>query len=162
MSSEIRNIITFSFLFILLLTAVAAVLANLGLFGLDPNSNFAKTTLGAVLVEIVSAVILVWKSGILAPSFVSATIKFPQDIEANEIDFDISACCYEIRDSLAKVKASGKINVVLGNGGWECRLPAPSDPDESITLTLKEKNGKIWEVRPFYLLSRDVTAITRR
>jgi hypothetical protein len=61
----------------------------------------------------------------------------------------------------AELKSSGKISVVFGNGGWECRIPAPNDLDESVTLILKEKSGRVWEVRPFYALSRDVNAISR-
>jgi hypothetical protein len=159
MPSRVRDIVTFSLLFILLLTAIAAVFANLGVFGLDPKSNFAKTTLGAILIEIVSAVVLVWKTGALRSLSISATIRFPQDIQPEDLHFDVTACCYEIRNMKAEVKSFGKISVVFGNGGWECRMPAPEDFDDSITLTLKEKCGRVWEVRPFYALSRDVKAI---
>lgn len=161
MPAEIRNTVTYVFLFILLLTAVAAVFANLGLFGLDPNSNFAKTTLGAVLLEIIAAVVLVWKTGALQATHISAAIRFPNDVQADGVDLDHSSCYYEIRNMKAEVKSSGKVSVVWGYAGWECRFPSPGDLDESITLMLKEKNGKVWEVRPFYPLSRDVSAIVR-
>jgi hypothetical protein len=161
MPPEIRNVATVVLLLILLLTAVAALLANLGLFGLDPNSNFAKTTLAAVLLEVVAAVVLVWKTGALQRTFVSAIIRFPDDIQPGSVDLDLSLCCFEVRDMKAEIKSSGKVNVVWGFAGWECRFPSPTDLDESITLTLKERNGRTWEVRPFYPLSRDVVAVVR-
>ena len=160
MPPEIRNIVTLVLLFILLLTAVAAVVANLALFGLDPNSNFAKTTLGAVLIEIAAAMVLVWRTGALKPAHVSAAIRFPV-MPPDSVDLDLASCYYEVRDVRAEVRQSGRVNVVFGHAGWECRFPSPTDLDESITLTLKEKNGRMWEVRPFYPLSRDVNAVIR-
>jgi hypothetical protein len=159
MPTKIKNIVTLSLLFILLFTAIAAVLANLGLFGLDPNSNFAKTTLGAVLIEIISAVVLVWKTGALQSNYISASIKFTSDGQVENVSLDPDGCSYEIRNMKAEIKDTGKVNVVWGVGGWECKFPSPTDLDESITLTLKERTGKVWEVRPFYPLSRDVSAI---
>jgi hypothetical protein len=159
MPAGIRNAITIVFLFILLLTAVAAVFANLGLWGLDPNSLFAKTTLGAVLVEIVSALILVWKTGVLHPRTVSAAILFSDHTNSAHVDLDPNGCTYEVRDMRAKIKSTGKLSVVLGHTGWECKFPSPKSLDDSITLKLSERGGTVWEVRPFYPLSREVKAV---
>lgn len=158
MPPKLRDIITYVFLFIVLITAVAAVLANLGLFGLDPNSNFAKTTLGAVLVEIVAAMILVWKTGILQPSSILAAIIFPDGVSPVNVDLDLDACFYEIRDMRAQVKNKDKLGVVWERGGWQCRLPRPPDPTHLMILRLTERNGTKWEVRPFHPLSREVKA----
>ena len=157
MSEKIKNVITYVFLFIILITAMAAVLANLGLFGLDPKSNFAKTTLGAVLFEIITAVIGVWKTGVLRSTTISATINF-SDNELRDIDLNPNACFYEIRDMKAKIKSTGKLGVVWSHGGWECRFPSPQDQHDSILLTLTEKNGEKWEVRPFFPLTKEVNA----
>jgi hypothetical protein len=160
MSNEVRNVVTIVFVFIVLLTAVAAVAANLGLFGLDPNSAFAKVTLGAVLVEIVTAVLLVWRSGGLMPSVASAVIAFEGEEDPKGVDLDLDAedCTYRVTDMRAKVKETGKVGLVYGNAGWECKFPSPKELDVSVTLRLVEKSGKAWEVRPFYPLSRDVKA----
>jgi hypothetical protein len=161
MSIQTRNLITYVFVFIILITAVAAVVSNLGLFGLDPNSNFAKTTLGGVLMEIAGAVIFVWRTSALQSGSVSAIIRFPKNINPESINWDPESCSFEVRDMQAKVKSSGKLNVVLGHAGWECKFPTPGDLDESITLRLTEKGGTVWEVRPFYPLSREVEAVKR-
>ena len=158
MSSEVRNIVGVVLVFIVLLTAVAAVAANLGVFGLDPDSTFAKTTLGAVLVEIVSAVVYVWRSGGLVPSMASASIAFEGEADPKGVELDADSCTYKITDMKAKVKESGKVGLVYGHAGWECKFPGPKELDVSVTLRLVEKRGKVWEVRPFYPLSRDVTA----
>jgi hypothetical protein len=159
MPAGIRNAVTIVFLFIVLLTAVAAVLANLGLWGLDPNSTFAKTTLGAVLVEIVTALILVWKTGVLQPTAVSAAIHFSNGTSADDIELDPNGCTYEIRDMRSKIKMTGSLSVVWGHAGWECKFPSPKSLDDSITLKLTERGGRLWEVRPFYPLSREVEAV---
>lgn len=158
MTQKVKNIITFVFLFIILITAISAVLANLGLFGLDPNSNFAKTTLGAVLVEIVTAVIGVWKTGVLQSPTISATINFSNNDGVEDIDLNPNACLYEVRDMKANIKSKGKLGIVWSHGGWECRFPSPQDQYDSIILKLTEKNGNKWEVRPFYPLTKEVEA----
>jgi hypothetical protein len=156
---EERQITTYVFLFIVLLTAVAAVAANLGLFGLDPNSNFAKTTLLAVLVEIVAAVIIVWRTTTLEETSVSAVIELPAGMDPDQVDWDANGCFYELRDIQAEVKSKQKLSVVFGHAGWECKIPRPNNLDDSVTFTLTEKNGTTWEVRPFYPLSRTVVAV---
>ncbi|MFX0138571.1 MAG: hypothetical protein ACFFDN_33315 [Candidatus Hodarchaeota archaeon] len=158
MTQKVKNIITFVFLFIILITAISAVLANLGLFGLDPNSNFAKTTLGAVLVEIVAAVIGVWKTGVLQSPTISATINFSNNDGVEDIDLNPNGCFYEVRDMKANIKSKGKLGIVWSHGGWECRFPSPQDQYDSIILKLTEKNGNKWEVRPFYPLTKEVEA----
>ena len=161
MPIQTRNLITYVFLFIILITAIAAVVSNLGIFGLDPDSNFAKTTLTGVLVEIVTAGIYIWRTSALQSGTVSATIRFPNTTNPESIKWDPESCSFEVRDMQAKVKSSGKLNVVLGHAGWECKFPPPGDLDESITLTLTERGGTVWEVRPFYPLSREVEAVKR-
>lgn len=158
MSTEMRNVVAMVLVFIVLLTAVAAVAANLGIFGLDPDSTFAKTTLGAVLVEIVSAVIYVWRSGGLVPTMASAIVAFEGESDPGAIDLDAEGCTYRITDMRANVKESGKVGLVYGHAGWECKFPSPKELDVSVTLRLVERGGRVWEVRPFYPLSRDVSA----
>jgi hypothetical protein len=158
MSNEVRNIVAIVLVFIVLLTAVAAVAANLGLFGLDPDSTFAKTTLGAVLIEIVSVVVYVWRSGGLSPSMASALISFEGHDDPRRVELDAQACTYRVTDMRAKVKDAGKVGLVYGHAGWECKFPSPKELDVSVTLRLVEKGGRVWEVRPFYPLSRDVSA----
>jgi predicted membrane channel-forming protein YqfA (hemolysin III family) len=161
MSVKLRNIITYVFLFIILVTAIAAVIANLGLFNLDPDSNFAKTTLGGVLLEIVGAVIYVWRTSALQPVTGSAIIQLDGNVDPENIDWNPDLCSYEVRDMQAQVISTGKLNIVLGHAGWECKFPSPGDLDESITFRLTEKNGNVWEVRPFYPLSKEVVAVRR-
>jgi len=158
MPSSLRNATTIVFLSIVVLTAISALLSNLGIGGLDPNSNFAKTTLGLVLVEIVGAVIIGWKAGILTPTTISAVIEFSGQ-DSGYINLDLASCTYEIRDVKAKVKSTGRLNIVWGFAGWECKFPSPNDLDDSIMLRLQEKKGKKWEVRPFYPLSRGIEEI---
>ena len=150
--------ITWVLLFIVLITAIAAIAANLGLGGLDPESSFAKTTLKAVLVEIVVALVYVWRSGALRPTTVSASIRFPDGVDPKDVDLDPGDCKYEIRDAKSDVKGSDNLAVVQQWGNWTCKLPYPEEPDYSMILRLKERNGTEWEVRPFYPLSQSVRA----
>ncbi len=161
MAPRTRTVVTYVFLFIILVTAMAAVAANLGLFGLDPTSNFAKTTLAGVLVEIAGAVIYVWRTSALGPGNVSAVIHFEDEDEPENINWDLEACTYQVRDMQAEVKSNGKLNIVWEHAGWECKFPSPEKLDESVTLTLTDKQGRVWEVRPFYPLSREVNAVKR-
>jgi hypothetical protein len=159
MTTETRNTVTYVFLFIVLLTAIAALASNLGLFGLDPDSNFSKTSLVSILVEVAAAVIYVWQTGALQPNTVSAFIPLSQNTESSIGNLDPDNCTYIVRSIKSEIKDEGKVAAVLRNAAWEFRLPSPKMLDDSITLRLVEKDGTVWEVRPFYPLSTQVTAV---
>ena len=92
------------------------------------------------------------------PSMASAVISFEGEGDPKGVELDAEGCTYRITDMRAKVMESGKVGLVYGHAGWECKFPSPKELDVSVTLRLVEKGGKVWEVRPFYPLSRDVTA----
>ena len=157
MTDSMQGPTTAVLLFIVLMTAIAAVAANLGVFGLDPESRFAQVTLSAVLVEVAAAVIFIWKARALEPSTVIARIRFPDGAHAEDISLDLDSCSYEIRGSASKVR-SGRPSLTYGNAGWECRIPSPTGMEQAVRLTLVDRSNRRWEVRPFYPLARDVDA----
>lgn len=160
--ATIKKTTAYTLLSIVFLTSVAAIAANLGLFGLDPNSSFAKVSLTAVLVEIVGAFVYLARQSYTSQlTAISAVIRFPDDIDHNrlaDMRWDYTKCTYEIMDGKARVKSSGNMAVVLGDGGWECRVPTPDELDDSVELRMVEDNGTVWEVPGFYPLTRTLTA----
>ena len=155
--TTVKKSTVYVLLVIVLLTSVAALAANLGVFGLDPNSNFAKVSLTAILVEIVGAFVYLAKQAYSgSPMTISAMIKFPDTIDQSHLSnmqWDHSKCVYEIRDRQAQIESQGQVTVVLGSGGWECKLPNVNGLDDSIELRIVENNGKVWEVPSFYPLT---------
>lgn len=47
----------------------------------------------------------------------------------------------------------GKISIALAAGGWQCTLPSTIKTKNVFKLDLVERNGKKWEVKPFYPLA---------
>jgi hypothetical protein len=136
---------------------LAALVANLGLFGVSQDSTFAKTSLGAILLEIVGGLIYVWRTGVLSGKAISVVIQFPENL--GKVLLDTDKCFYEVRDQQANIRAKGKIGVAIGiSGSWECRIPTPGEY-ESVALQLTARDRKVWEVRSFYPLSRTENAV---
>lgn len=164
--ASVRRSTAYVLLAIVLFTSIAAVAANLGLFGLDPNSNFAKVTLTSVLVEIVAAFVYLAKQTYNnEPTTITAAIKFPNSVDESHLSnvrWDHANCIYEVMDAQANVTSRGQIALVLGNGGWECKIQNLDDIDNSVELRLVEEDGVVWEVPRFYPLTRTVNAIERR
>jgi hypothetical protein len=157
-----RKLVIYALVAIVLLTSVAALAANLGLFGLDPGSNFAKVSLSAILVEAAVTFFFLARQVFSGSSkTISATIKFPDTIDQSHLlnmRWDLPKCMYEVRDTQAQIKDQGQVVIVLDNSGWECKLPNVRGLDDSIELRIVEDNGKVWEVPSFYPLTRTLEA----
>ncbi len=157
MKDSTAVVTTYVFLFILLLTALCALAANLELFGLDSDSNFARATLAGVLLEVAGALVIVWKTKGASQADVIAVIQFPEGIAAEDVSLDVSRCRFELLAD-GKVLKQGSANASFDVGGWVCRLPTPSDANQIVSLKLFDDAGSEWRVKPFYPLSKSVSA----
>lgn len=138
----------YAFLGITALTAVVVLLANIGVFGeAVRTSEFAKWGITAVIAEIVTATVAAFKWWL--PSFdAKISLDFsPQN--PFDIDLDQDNCTYELREA-GKIIETGKIDLALSHANWQCALPSSVKPKQVVKLNLAERNGKKWEVRPFY------------
>ena len=135
----------YAFLGITALTAVVVLLANIGVFGeAVRTSEFAKWGITAVIVTATVAAFKWW-----LPSFdAKISLDFsPQN--PFDIDLDQDNCTYELREA-GKIIETGKIDLALSHANWQCALPSSVKPKQVVKLNLAERNGKKWEVRPFY------------
>lgn len=139
-----RRTVLFVFLFIIVITAIAGVLALLGLFP-KADPQFGRWIMGVLLVEILAAVIGFLK---YRPEAMFVNILFPPSIKPQKVDLDQNKCTYEIRDKDGNVK-SYKVVPIVGPGGVQCRLSSNVNPSDYVRLNLIEKNGKEWEV-PYF------------
>ena len=142
-----RRFILFTFLFIILLTAVAGILVILGLFP-KADPQFGRWIYGVLLVEILGAVVSFFKFRPSAESLL-VNILFPQGVEPQSVDLDDGHCTYEIKDKHGDIKSQGQIVPIRGPGGYYCRLNLNIDPNDYVKLNLLEINGTQWEISYF-------------
>ncbi len=121
---------------------------------------------------IVLVFVIVWiKPEILQFKAITVTLTFCepchdkpaelQKVKPIEVGLDITECVLEIRDEKGNVKHSRTPNLTFGPGGWAFRLTEYVGPNDNIRLELVERNGRKWEVRPFYpdVIDRDAIKI---
>lgn len=154
-----RLILLIAFLAVTVFTAVIVLLANIGAFGeAVRTSDFSKWGIGAVLVEIVGATVAAFKWSFL-PVNIQVNLDFSPKMPV-DVNLDVDNCTYEVREQ-GKIVATGKMDLALGQGGWQCNLPATVRLNSIIRLNLIERNGQKWEVQPFYPLAITQRAIMR-
>lgn len=139
-----RHLALLAFLAITVATAIAVLIAAIGwLPHADPK--LVAWGIPAVLGEIVATVILYVK----APP--SHTIRINLAFEAEEaagIDLDTSAT-YMVLDNSGREKIRGTVVPILGPGGYQVTLPSAVDAEDSVSLSFQEREGAVWDVRPF-------------
>lgn len=139
---------------------IAAVRAPLGLFALIALVAEGLLLAGAppwvpgllLALLIVAVIVLASRSpGVLAIGAdayrVTVSITF-QDVEPWGIDLDEDVCSIEIRDGDNRTKMNRRPVVRLGPGGWAVDL-IDLRPNDSVRMTLMERDGTAWRVHPF-------------
>ena len=113
-----RRIVLFAFLFIIVITAIAGVLALLGLFS-KADPQFGRWIMGVLLVEILAAVVGFLK---YRPEAMFVNILFPPSIKPQKVDLDQNKCNYEKycddglprpRVSIDKIFAHCRIKILI-------------------------------------------------
>ena len=139
---------------LLLLTSiitVAALVANLGLFGeSEVVVAFAKWGMTSVLGVIITTAI-----GISKGLFTKAhRLRVSLDFESRppgDVRLDTERCTYQLLDEDGNQIQEGKITPVPEGQSWECTLPAKAWESFYIKLNLEERGGiNKWVVGPFY------------
>ena len=135
------------FLLLTALTVVAVLGANIGVFGEAVRTSFfAEWGLTAVIAEIVGAIVFAFKWSLSSPK-IRVLLDFSPRAGV-DVYLDPDNCTYQVRDEGGIIN-EGKVTVTLEEG-WQCTLPSTTKPEDSITLSLVERDGRKWEVRPFY------------
>lgn len=86
------------------------------------------------------------------PAEIRVNLEFVSPRPAPDIDLDVNQCLCEIKKG-TKVVQKTVAPMAMTPAGWQCTLPSwiRNGPESlSVSLGLKEKDGKTWEVRPFY------------
>ena len=154
-----RSAFLVGFLALTAFTVIGVVGANLGFFGeVGQASPIALWGLAPVVAEVVGATIMAFK-WLLSPYRVSVVLDFTP-MDSGLVDLNADKCTYEIRED-GKLVEKGYITVASTRGGWECTLPLTVKPKQVVSLSLREKNGEQWDVKPFYPLSTTQKAIKK-
>jgi len=137
---------------LLILTSVitiAAVGANLGLFGEGESvTSFAKWGMTSVLGFIITAAVGISKDLFTEGYRLHVPIVF-ENKEPGEVLLDPARCKYELRDEDYRVTKEDTVIPVEEGAGWVCILPAKTRESNTITLYLQDEEDTIWRVGPF-------------
>lgn len=77
------------------------------------------------------------------------TVALIFQVEALQVDLDVSKCILEVRTQEGRKRFRGAPNLIFGPGGWVCKLAGNLDSSDSVRLELVEINGRRWKVNPF-------------
>ena len=158
MAERETRIMLMAFVAITVITALVALAANIGLFGEDVRlSNFSSWALTAVLAEIIGATVLAFRRLVVAPGTVYVNVDFP-DKDPIDVDLDGDSCTYQITRDHDKIE--NRAIIVFGEGGWQCQLPPSVRATDIVQLSLIERTGQKWEVRPFRPMITTQTALS--
>ena len=141
--SEKRYLII-AFILITVFTALAVVLANIGILGETVRgSEFAKWGMGAVLGEIVISTVALFKFEFLSQTEFWFNLEFPD----SSVNFsEKKNGTYEIISNKETID-SGDVLLVFEQGGWIWKLPVKITPDYTIIMNLVDDNKKVWTVK---------------
>lgn len=89
-----------------------------------------------------------------ADRVVVVKVVFPE-IQPIDVDIDENNCYLVVRNRRGKFRRA--LNLVLGQGGWQCELP-DINPSDAVRLEIAEASGRRWQVRPFDPYETVVTA----
>jgi hypothetical protein len=160
MNDRNRTLIFIAFLVLTILTALAALGANLGFFG-EPvrNSNFASWSMAAVLGEIVAATVVLFRVAVVPRGPIDLTLSF-KDKDGFEVDLNEDQCTYLLVTE-AGPRPEKRLFVYTDkqHGWWQCRLPPDATEHDLVEFRLIERNGARWRVPRFRPVLQDRMAI---
>ncbi len=139
------------FMVFFVLIGILSTLAVLGLVTVD--ERFRKWAVTVFFAGVTGAVVGLFKlsfpgSAPAEPLFV--TLIPPQNINSRAIKLVEGDYSYDEPSGGNKVKTvTGKIEVTWGNDIWQAKLPQQV-LGKAVKLSLKDQEGKWWEVQPFY------------
>jgi hypothetical protein len=138
---------------VLILTSIitlAAVAANLGLFGeSELVSNFAKWGLTGVLGVIVTTAVGISKGLFSKTNKLRVSITFKEK-QPGEVRLDTTKCEYQLLDDKGNEIEKNKLTPVIKGQNWECTLPEKAIESFYVKLFLSDLGGVNWIVGPFY------------
>ena len=152
MADKGKMIFLVVFVLITALTAVAVLLANLGIFGSEVRqSDFAKWGIGGVLGEIVLATVAAFKWEF----FSSKNMLIIFELKSLASETNLIGCSYEITDVKGQRVDKGEVRIARDrtHGHWKCFLPLPSNMkyEHTTTMKIEDDQGKEYLVTDWIL-----------
>lgn len=149
MTAETQHLILFSvFVGFFLVIGVIALLAIVGVIKTD--KRFRNWAVGGFAAA-VTGVVIIWAKAQL-PLDIFVNLGPPAGVAAET--FELVSGTYEYSEQSNSDKSntpSGSIELTAGQqvGWWTAKFPYKG-MTKAVRLTLKDKNGNLWGVRPFY------------
>jgi len=134
-----------------ILLGIIALLAIVGVIKTDPK--FRSWAVGGFAAAIVGVVIIWAKTqSPQVPLDLFVNLEPPAEVRAET--FELISGIYEYEESVSSGKPkrqSGSIELTAGQnmGWWTAKIPCLG-LSKPFKMTLKDKDGKLWTIRPFY------------
>ena len=151
-----RDVLFWVFISFFVLIGVASLAVQLGFIQSGVSPAFRKWALASFIGAVTTAILGMFKMVFFPappptvatlPSY-SVALVFPAT--APPPSLHDGSYEYEDADSDSVRSHTGVVVPTLGPGGWIVKLPGAA-ADKSVRLTLKDRDGKSWEVKdPFY------------
>lgn len=150
--AETQHLVLFwVFVAFFLIIGIIAILAIVGVIKTD--ARFRKWAVGGFAAAIVGVVIMWAKAQpSQSPLDIFVNLEPPADVKADT--FELESGIYEYDEQLSSEKSntrSGSVELTAGQnvGWWTAKIPY-NGMTKAFRMTLTDKNGKQWKVRPFY------------
>jgi hypothetical protein len=133
-----------TFLGFFLLIGILSLLAMAGVVKTDPQ--FRRWAVTGFIAAVTGAVIGLFNITFNKQAALFVTLIPPQE---EILDLVVGEYKYDEPSSSGVKTHSGRVEMALGEGGWQAKLPQEV-LDKPVELSFKDRNNNWWGIRPFY------------